>query len=88
MVGSCAARPSRGSYAPGLDCLYFIYGVDDLVSASERKTNMFDDERKSQEERGSTFICETDAMHNLVSGAVCPSWGQYELSVREFAGRR
>ncbi|KAH7940903.1 hypothetical protein HPB49_007746 [Dermacentor silvarum] len=84
--GSSAARPSHGnSDAPDLDCSSFIRSVDDFVNASEQKLQMFDDESKRQDERGSTFICEIDAMQNLVSGAVCPNCGRCELSVRESA---
>lgn len=72
--GASAARPSHvNGDAPDLDCSSFIRSVDDFVSASERKLKVFDDEGKRQDERGSTFICEIDAMQNLVSGAVCPT---------------
>lgn len=86
--GSSAARPSHSnSDAPDLDCSSFIRSVDDFVSASERKLKMFDDESKRQDKRGSTFICEIDAMQNLVSSAVCPNCGRCELSVQESAGK-
>lgn len=49
---------------------------------------MLGDESKRQDERGSTFICEIDAMQNLVSSAACPNCGRCELSVRESAGKR
>lgn len=80
--GSSAARPNHANGdVPDSDCPRFIRNIDDFVSASERKIRMFDEENKRHDERGSTFICEIDAMRNLVSGAVCPNCGRCDLSI-------